>query len=609
MKYLGCIQVLGGILLILILGMVLTVPVMAETNPTVLLFDVQGNTHIATEKILGTISNVRMGEPLDSKTVQLDMQAIMALGYFADVRVKTEKMFDGVKIIFEVVENPLFKEVRISGLTKMKPDELKSFFSQKPGEVFSTTLFKDDLSKAMKFCQEKKGLFVEPKLKGNGISISPEGVIQVELVELRYGKIKITGLVKTKDFVVRRELSAKEGEIIDYALLREDYMKIMRLRLFDSVEPRFENSAPGTMDLILEVKEAQTGTLSLGVSYSENSQEMGGLLSYSEANLMGLGQNLSMDLNIGETSRNVQFSFYEPWLDDKHTSFGLSMWNSESNINSTMDSWYPGITNIYDLDLARTGLSLSFGRPLWSDITGRIKFNFEKNNIRSATQIFPPDPDPDDTHPDPDTYPYPEPLPSLARPLEFWDNSAEIELTKNNLRYQDRNFVDGGYQIMANYSISGKYLGGNFDYQKGVLEGKWFHSLSPNLVFGTRLQGGALFGDCPDYDALYLGGMYKLRGYDDRRYNDPDITYGLIGDKYLLSNTELRYRLPSNKDLEFILFYDIGQMYNSGENSVLKSDYGIGFRYNIPFLGVLRIDQAWNRDNGAKLVFSLGEMF
>ena len=35
-----------------------------------------------------------------------------------------------------------FKEVQISGLTKVKPEELKEMFSQKPGEVFNTVTFK-----------------------------------------------------------------------------------------------------------------------------------------------------------------------------------------------------------------------------------------------------------------------------------------------------------------------------------------------------------------------------------------------------------------------------------------------------------------------------------
>lgn len=600
MKYTGCIHTWVVLFLFLGLEIFCVLPVSAESNPTVFMFDVQGNTNIPTEKILAAVSNLKMGAPLDSKNVQLDMQAIMDLGYFADVRVKTEKLFDGIKIIFEVVENPYFKEVQITGLTKIKPEELKPFFSQKAGEVFNTVTFKDDLSKVLTYCQEKKGLYVQPKYKGTQNGISANGLVKVELVEMTYGKTKILGLVKTKDFVIRRELSAKEGEIIDLNRLREDYLNIMRLRLFDSIEPRFEKSdQEGSLDLIMEAKEAQTGTLSVGISYSENSQELGGLLSYSEGNLMGLGQSISLDINLAESSRNVQFNFFEPWLNESHTSFGLSMWNSESQITSTMHSWYPPDLendNLYDLDLARTGLSLSFGRPIWKNVTARIKFNFEKNTIQNFWNYHN-----DKSHNNPVTIPDP---PGPERPLEFWDNSADIELTRNKLSYQDRNFVDGGYQLSGTYSISGDYLGGEFDYKKTVLDGKWFHSLSSNLVFGTRLQWANITGDYPDYDALYLGGMYKLRGYEDRRVNNME----LIGTRYLLSNTELRYRLPSNKNMEFVLFYDAGRMYDGGENGI-KSDYGIGFRFNVPFLGVLRFDQAWNSDHDAKLVFSLGELF
>lgn len=642
MNLLGRTHVLIGILLFLILVMALAIPVMAESNPNVLLFEVQGNQHIAVERILGVVSNTKMGAPLDPKLIQLDMQAIMALGYFTDVHVTTEKLLDGVKLVFEVVENPLFKDVKITGLTKVKPEEFKSFFSQKPGEVFNTITFKSDLSKAIKFCQEKKGLFIEPKNQNN-IGISPTGDIKVELVELKYGKVKILGLVKTKEFIVRRELSIKEGEIIDSNLLKEEYLKLMRLRLFDGMDMRFEKSeTPDSLDLVLEAKEAQTGSFSFGFSYSETTEEFGGLLGYSEANLMGLGQNLALDLNFSETSRNVQFSFLEPWLDQNHTSFGLSMWNTDSNISSTMGRWIsdsvstdmrydptmdpntPAVdgpkyrepdhkdgagnpdyipwdslpryyNSVYDLDLIRTGLSLSSGRELWKDVRGNVRLNFEKNQIDKFWGAN-------------TTIPFSLTNPMFnGGPMEFWDNSAELGLVKNKLSYQDRNFVDGGYQLSANYTVAGPYLGGAFDYSKTVLEGKWFKAITPNLVLGTRLQGALIEGDYPDYDALYLGGMYKLRGYEDRRFDNAN-TAQLIGDQYLLSNTELRYRLPSNKNLEFVLFYDAGQMTN-GDSHTLKSDYGVGFRYNIPFLGVLRIDRAWNRDGDGTTVFSLGEMF
>ncbi len=604
--------------------MAFIMPVKAESNPVVVVVEVEGNAHVPTEKILGVISKTRMGEPLDSRSVQTDMQAIMGIGYFTDVRVSTEKMLDGVKLIFEVVENPIFQEVQITGLTKVDLEELKPFFSQKPGEIFNRVTFREDLSKAIKYCQEKKGLYIEPKnLGANGIS--PDGIVKVELVELKFGKIKILGLVKTQEYVIRRELTIKEGEIIDGNLLREDYYKLMRLRLFDGLDIRFEKSEnPDSMDLILEAKEARTGTFSFGFSYSERTQEFGGLLGFTESNLMGTGQNLALDVNISETSRNVQFSFFEPWLDENHTSFGLSMWNADSSITSKMNRWildpnakydpsnaaspadpanpnYASLptyyNSLYDMDLVKTGLSLSFGRNLWKDVTGRVYLSFEKNQIED----FLPDNSSDSIASNNPVFNH--------ELLDFWDNSARLQLDKNKLIYQDSNFVTGGYELTGNYTVAGKYLGGAFDYSKTVLEGKWFHGITSDLVFGTRLQGGLINGDYPDYDALYLGGMYRLRGYDDRRYRDKT-TAELIGTQYLLSNTELRYRFSGNKNVEVVLFYDVGGINNGVDSSnVIKSDYGIGLRYMIPYLGVIRLDQAWNRDGDQRLVFSLGEIF
>ena len=190
---------------------------------------------------------------------------------------------------------------------------------------------------------------------------------------------------------------------------------------------------------------------------------------------------------------------------------------------------------------------------------------------------------------------------------DFWDNSARLSLVQNKLLYVDSNFVNGGYRLSVDDTIAGHYLGGAYDYNKLNLDGRWFKSLGSNLTFGTRLQWTTISGDYPDYDKLYLGGMYRLRGYSDRRYSD-DTTKGLVGDSYLLSNTELRYRIPNNKSLELVAFYDIGRMNNDMVGNV-KSDYGFGFRISIPMLGLIRIDQAWNIDGDKKTVFSLGELF
>ena len=617
MKFSGRNRIFAGMTLILLcLGVALATPARAESAPIVITFELQGNAHIPAEKVLGVITNIKMGAPFDAKSAQNDAQAIMDLGYFADVQVKTENMLNGVKVIFEVFENPIFKEVQISGLANVKPEELKPFFSQKAGDVFNTATFRADLGKAIKFCQEKKGLWIQPKNSRN-LGITADGTVQVELVELKYGKIKISGLVKTQERVVTRELSIKTGDVIRRDVLQDDLARLMRIRLFDGVEPQLEMSEiPDSLDLTLQFKEAQTGNFSFGVSYSETTQTWGGLLGYGESNLMGTGQNLSLNLDysLDDTeNRQVEFSFNEPWLTDKHTSFGLSVWNSDSTITSTMNNWgfktgdvigtdsdgndiKYNSKNYYDEELVRTGFGISLGQQLAKNLNGQVQLNFEKNKLKGWW--------------DKDTSSSDETVSNtlnLPHNTDFWDNSIRLSLVQNKLLYVDSNFVKGGYRLSVDNTTSTQYLGGAYDYNKLTLDGRWFAPITDNLVFGTRLQSTTISGDYPDYNALYLGGMYRLRGYSDRRYSD-DTTKGLVGNSYLLSNTELRWRVPNNKNLEFVAFYDAGWMNNNDTGNV-KSDYGVGLRVSVPMLGLIRLDQAWNVDGDKKFVFSLGELF
>ena len=97
----------------------------------------------------------------------------------------------------------------------------------------------NDLEKAAYDFQEKSGLQLVFLSTDEDI-ITPDGVVTLHLTEARVGQIILKGLEKTREKVVRRELSLKEGEILDLNLLREDLQRLYRLQLFADIQPRFE---------------------------------------------------------------------------------------------------------------------------------------------------------------------------------------------------------------------------------------------------------------------------------------------------------------------------------------------------------------------------------
>src|SRR5690606_6467444 len=83
----------------------------AAEQPVVLAVEVTGNRQVPEETILRAISNIRLGEPLNENAVRKDLQAIQNLGYFSMVDADVAPLLGGIKIIINVYENPIIKEI------------------------------------------------------------------------------------------------------------------------------------------------------------------------------------------------------------------------------------------------------------------------------------------------------------------------------------------------------------------------------------------------------------------------------------------------------------------------------------------------------------------
>jgi outer membrane protein insertion porin family len=583
--------------------MVCTWPV-AAVEDVVLSIEVTGNQEINDDQILRAITNIRLGEPLNQASIIQDRQAIMNLGYFSMIEPYVEEFLGGVKVVFKVVENPTIKGFKVEGLERIKPDEVISFLTQKPGEVFNYIKTMNDLVMAQQYFNEKKGLLIPP-LRGdasemNGLmEIDDQGLVTLHLYEVRLGKVIFKGLEKTQEFVVARQISLKEGEVLDFNQLREDVQQIARLQLFDDINPRLQpTDNPKLMDVVIEFKEGENRLLSLGVTYTPVDNQLLGSVGIVDPNLMGLGQSLSFNMELNPNNVfNLNFEFYEPWLDEKETSLGLKLFSNHTlSLSGTekVDGKDPENENqyTYKYNEKRTGLNLTLGRPLQRNLRVDTSFHMErvtidpKEWIPLKTNTYEPDAD--------KTLDYPSNLNQFKD--EYWNNSLGLGLSYNKLLYT-KNYTTGGYLANLGFNLHGGIFGGDYNYQHLYGEFKQFYSPFNNTTLGYRIKGGKILGSPPDSSKLYLGGELSLRGYDIRHVE---------GDQQVLANVELRQRIPNTENLEAVLFYDLGTV----DFDRYYQSYGVGFRYNIPLLGQLRFDFAWTPEGGKpKFNFFFGEMF
>src|SRR5690606_12678864 len=110
---------------------------------------------------------------------------------------------------------------------RIEPEEVLPFFRQQPGDVFNYATMMNDLVMAQQYFNEEKGLLIPPFTGSAGeinemMRIDEDGVVHLQLGEARLGRIRYQGLEKTKEFVVAREMTLEEGDILDLNILRED---------------------------------------------------------------------------------------------------------------------------------------------------------------------------------------------------------------------------------------------------------------------------------------------------------------------------------------------------------------------------------------------------
>lgn len=148
---LSAVRRAGRVAVALLLFIALTMPPAYSANPPnpprIVSVSVSGNTHVPTDRILSVVK-AKVGDPFDPAVVQQDLQAIFALGYFADqVPPLIDQRPDGIAITYRVIENPVITAIKFDGNAHVPSDTLQALMDTSVGSVFNTNTFHEDVLK------------------------------------------------------------------------------------------------------------------------------------------------------------------------------------------------------------------------------------------------------------------------------------------------------------------------------------------------------------------------------------------------------------------------------------------------------------------------------
>jgi len=138
--------------------------------------------------------------------------------------------------------------------------------------------------------------------------------------------IILKGNLKTKDYVILRELPLEIGDVFSKSAIMQGLNNLYNTQYFSSVIPEMPyGSELGLMDLVINVEEQNTTDIQFGLTFTASAGTIPiiGFLKWNDSNFLGEGKNINVGLNISPSKQEVSFGFRDNWLFDERFSAGV----------------------------------------------------------------------------------------------------------------------------------------------------------------------------------------------------------------------------------------------------------------------------------------------
>lgn len=407
-------------------------------------------------------------------------------------------------------------------------------------------------------------------------------------------RVEVAGNTRSRDEIVRREFRQLESAWYDGARIKLSRDRVDRLGYFSEVdvETREVTGSPDQVDLVVKVKEKQTGNLMIGAGFS-SAERLSLTASVKQDNVFGSGNYLGVELNTSKVSRSFEFSTVEPYFTVDGVSRAISVfYRTTRPFNSLGDKY----------QIATPGASIRFGVPFSEFDTVFMGVGWERTKIGATAGI-------------PNSY-------FLYR-QEFGESSTAWPLTVGWAR-------DARDSAIA--PTSGRYLRVNLDaslwgevrYLRSNVQAQQYFPFGPRfaLMLNAEVGWGEGLGSRPYplFKNFYGGGLGSVRVFEQSSLGVIDPTGAFIGgSRKFNANAEFYVPMPgagSDRSLRFFVFGDVGNVWREGEKidaDSLRAAAGIGLNWLSP-VGPLRM--SWGvpvkyqpNDRIQKFQFQIGTAF
>jgi outer membrane protein insertion porin family len=393
----------------------------------------------------------------------------------------------------------------------------------------------------------------------------------------RIDHVVVAPLPHTREEVIRRELTLKEGEPLSVERLLESQRKLSGLGLFDRVTITEMDPEQPVRTVVVRAEEAPLFSVAYGIGYGKR-EYLRGSVEVTRRNLFGMDRRLSTFVRASFKGSRFVVTYREPQFLRPQQELFVSGYREEEDRDA--------------FSYTRQGLSVQAVRPLSPRFNLLVREIYQRTRTYGLTDCV-----------GVDRQFCPSTLSGPAASLVFDTRDDALDPRR-------------GYFGLLDGQLSQRALGGD-NLLKGYVQGATYQPLTARVLvaLSARLGLGRTFGSTDPHlappDRFFAGGDYSLRGFGVDKVRPEG------GNAMVLGGAELRADMTRAWSLA--AFVEAGNVYSLARDlslSDLRYTAGLGLRYRSA-VGPLRVDWGYKLDRrlepvkeeAYQLHFTIGHAF
>lgn len=437
-----------------------------------------------------------------------------------------------------------------SEVEKVNADNFKAYIPIKKGNIFSEGLInftKDGLRRVIALNDHP---FVDVVVDVSFDKQEKTATVNYKIIEKEktfIDRIEIYGNTKTLDKVIRRDLSVHDGDALNTHKVHDSIERLKGIGYFDDVEvAEEEGSIDDRKVLKITVKEKEsTAQIRFGLNAS-TVDGFGGMLEFSENNLIGTGRRFSAETFCMQKYYGCQIDLYDPRFMDQNFGAGMQIGfgsHNRKNVDQSISKSmflapyirYSITKNLYhSLKLTIS----SYNRKWWSGDGNKTYSNV------------------------PDEYKGRVLMEEEYGKYSSGELSSTLTYDRTDNSYEPRN----GYELSIVNACAG--VVGNVKYFRNEFGLKYYRPISEKVTFIADMNLGHIHegSGTRSYHRFALGGDgQNMRGFDIGGVGPHDLRENSVGgNKYWTASFMAKAPLSTREvGINGVVFLDLGSAWGS----------------------------------------------